>query len=44
MADQFSAFQDHPGALEHFPAGSLLAPRGPRPDTTLVVRQRGAVR
>lgn len=26
LADLFSAFQDHPGALEHFPAGSLLAP------------------
>jgi len=44
MADQFSAFQDHPGALEHFPAGSLVAPTGPRPDTTLVVQQKGAVR
>ena len=24
MADQFSAFQDHPFALDHFPSGSLL--------------------
>jgi hypothetical protein len=39
MADLFSAFQDHPGALEHFPAGSLLAPCGPRPETTIVVRR-----
>lgn len=26
MADRFSAFQDHPLALEHFPAGSVMAP------------------
>jgi hypothetical protein len=26
QADFFTAFQDHPGALEHFPAGSILAP------------------
>lgn len=26
MADVHSAFQDHPGALEHFPSGSLVAP------------------
>ena len=26
MADLHSAFQDHPGAMEHFPSGSLLAP------------------
>jgi hypothetical protein len=26
QADLHSAFQDHPGALEHFPSGSLLAP------------------
>ncbi|MDQ5908588.1 MAG: hypothetical protein QG599_680 [Pseudomonadota bacterium] len=26
QADQHSAFQDHPAALEHFPTGSLLAP------------------
>jgi hypothetical protein len=29
QADLFSAFQDHPNSLEHFPAGSLA---GPRPD------------
>ncbi|MFN4341604.1 MAG: hypothetical protein ACK4FE_06165 [Azonexus sp.] len=27
QADLHSAFQDHPAALEHFPTGSLLAPR-----------------
>lgn len=26
QADRFSAFQDHPHALEHFPSGSLVAP------------------
>jgi hypothetical protein len=26
QADLQSAFQDHPGALEHFPTGSLLPP------------------
>jgi hypothetical protein len=26
QADFFSAFQDFPGALEHFPAGSIIAP------------------
>jgi len=26
QADLHSAFQDHPGALEHFPSGSLLPP------------------
>ena len=27
QADLHSAFQDHPLSLEHFPSGSLLAPR-----------------
>lgn len=26
QADFFSAFQDFPGSLEHFPAGSIVAP------------------
>lgn len=26
QADFFSAFQDSPGSLEHFPAGSVVAP------------------
>lgn len=42
MADLFSPFQDHPGALEHFPAGALLAPAAPRPESRLEVRRRGA--
>lgn len=27
QADGFAPFQDHPGSLEHFPSGSLTAPR-----------------
>jgi hypothetical protein len=42
MTDLFSPFQDHPGAPEHFPAGALFAPTGPRPGTTLEVRRRSA--
>ncbi len=26
QADRFTPFQEHPGALEHFPSGSLVAP------------------
>ena len=26
QADLFSAFQDFPGSLDHFPAGSMIAP------------------
>jgi hypothetical protein len=26
QADRFAPFQDHPGALEHFPTGSVVAP------------------
>lgn len=26
QADFFSAFQDFPGAMEHFPAGAVIAP------------------
>lgn len=31
QADRHAAFQDHPGALEHFPAGSLAGPARPSP-------------
>jgi hypothetical protein len=41
MADLFSPFQDNPAAFEHFPAGSLMSPSGPRPVTTLRVRRQG---
>ena len=45
MTDLFSPFQDHPGAPEHFPAGALLTPTGPRPATTLSIRRgSGATR
>ena len=27
MADRFAPFQDHPGAMEHFPSGSLVTPQ-----------------
>ena len=30
QADLHSALQDGPGALEHFPAGSLVSPLAPR--------------
>jgi len=40
MADLFSPFQDNPAAFEHFPAGSLMSPSGPRPVTTLQVRRQ----
>lgn len=26
QADLFSAFQDYPGSIEHFPSGSIVAP------------------
>jgi len=29
QADRFAPFQDHPGALEHFPSGSVVAPPVP---------------
>ena len=32
MADRFAPFQDHPGAMEHFPSGSMVTP--PRGITT----------
>lgn len=32
QADRFAAWSDHPAALEHFPAGSLVPPP-PLPDT-----------
>lgn len=40
VSDLFSPFQDFPGAFEHFPAGGLMAPTGPRPDTRLSLRHR----
>jgi hypothetical protein len=34
QADLFSAFQDHPGALEHFPTGALVRPPHRDPHAT----------
>lgn len=31
-ADLFSPFADHPGSVEHFPAGSMVPPPPPRND------------
>lgn len=31
QADRHAAFQDHPAALEHFPAGSIAPPPRPAP-------------
>lgn len=41
QADLFSAFQDYPGSIEHFPSGSVVAP----PDfsvlgTKITIRRR----
>jgi hypothetical protein len=36
QADLFTPFQDFPGSLEHFPAGSLLAPPASMPKTRLL--------
>jgi len=41
QTDLFSAFQDYPGSIEHFPSGSVIAP----PDfgfigTQLITRKR----
>ncbi|TLM65241.1 MAG: hypothetical protein FDZ69_10810 [Deltaproteobacteria bacterium] len=42
MTDLFSPFQDHPGAMEHFPAGALFAPRWHTPETAIGIRRRDA--
>lgn len=35
LADFFAPFQDSPAAFEHFPAGSIIAPRLPGVTTSL---------
>lgn len=40
QADLFTPFQDFPSSLEHFPAGSLLAPVTGRHQTRIEVRHR----
>ena len=39
MADFFTPFQDSPASFEHFPAGSIIAPRLPAAGSRLQVRQ-----
>ena len=41
QADLFSPFQDYPGAFDHFPAASIIAPAMPRPTTSLRLRRKG---
>lgn len=40
QADSFAAFQDHPAAFDHFPAGSIVAPTAPRSERQLEVRKK----
>lgn len=40
QADWFSPHQDFPSSLEHFPAGSLIAPAPVKPNTRIEVRHR----
>lgn len=40
QADSFAAFQDHPAAFDHFPAGSIVAPTRPRTEQQLRVRKK----
>ncbi len=40
QADHFSAFQNFPGALDHFPAGSIVGPAAPQRDTRLEFRSK----
>jgi hypothetical protein len=46
QADTFSAFQDFPSSLEHFPAGSIIAPPRILEHTEINVRTKrtGAAR
>ncbi|PLY06700.1 MAG: hypothetical protein C0624_04245 [Desulfuromonas sp.] len=44
QADLFTPFQEFPGSLEHFPAGSLIAPPPRRAKTTLEVRREDSTR
>ncbi len=42
QADLFTAFQDYPGAFDHFPAGSILSPVAPQLDTSLSFQKSGS--
>jgi ABC-type glycerol-3-phosphate transport system substrate-binding protein len=40
QADSFAAFQDHPTAFDHFPAGSIVVPTVPRSERQIQVRKK----
>lgn len=40
QADLFTAFQDYPGAFDHFPAGSIIGPGVPQRGTSLRFQKR----
>ena len=40
QADLFTAFQDYPGAFDHFPAGSIIGPGKPQRNTSLQFRKK----
>lgn len=40
QADWFTPHQEFPGSLEHFPAGSLIAPAPVHPGTRIEIRRR----
>ena len=44
QADLFTAFQDYPGAFDHFPAGSIITPGIPQRDTSLRFKKKGQPR
>ena len=39
QADLFTSFQDFPGSLDHFPAGSIIAPNIIGLNTSILVRK-----
>lgn len=41
QADLSTAFQDYPGAFDHFPAGSIITPGIPQRDTILRFKKKG---
>ncbi len=40
QADLFTAFQDYPGAFDHFPAGSIVGPGTPQRNTSLKFQKK----
>jgi len=40
QADLFTPYQDFPSSMEHFPAGSIMAPTTPAGKTTIEFRKR----